>query len=307
LPISALFIEIVMSEIYSPSQKPYKRNSEILDEGVFPPGMNRLALGVEYNGGKFHGFQKQVSGVDTVQEKLERALSNVANEEVTLVCAGRTDAGVHGTNQVVHFDTFAERPLKAWTRGVNVSLPNTISVKWAQVVVPAFHARFSAHSRTYRYIVANTYTRPALGYEQLTWVREKLDLNSMRSAAEQLVGEHDFSSLRAAQCQAKSPIRRIHYLHIARRGDLVVVEIQANAFLHHMVRNIMGVLLAVAKGEKPASWVSDVLAAKNRSAADVTAKPNGLHLVNVAYPERFALPASSPGPVFIPEALGGLG
>ncbi len=295
-----------MSDVYPPVQKPYKRNGEILEDGVFPEGMNRVALGVEYNGGKFHGFQKQLSGVDTVQARLEVALSKVANEEVSLVCAGRTDAGVHGTNQIVHFDTMASRPVKAWTRGVNTALPDTVSVKWAQVVDPTFHARFSAQHRTYRYVIANTYTRPALAYEQLTWVRETLDLDAMKDAAQLLVGEHDFSSFRAAQCQAKNPVRRIQYLHIVRRGDLIVVEIQANAFLHHMVRNIMGVLLAVAKGEKPPAWVADVLEAKDRSAADVTAKPNGLHLVGVAYPAHFDLPLSSPGPIFVHESLGGL-
>ncbi len=296
-----------MSELYPPIQKPYKRNGEILERGVFPEGMHRVALGVEYNGGKFHGFQKQLSGVDTVQARLELALSKVANEDITLVCAGRTDAGVHGTNQIVHFDTRANRPVKAWTRGVNTALPDTVSVKWAQPVVPEFHARFSALHRTYRYVIANTYTRPALAYEQLTWVRETLDLDAMRKAAQQLVGEHDFSSFRAAQCQAKSPVRRIHYVHIVRRGDLIVVEVQANAFLHHMVRNIMGVLLAVAKGDKPSGWVTEVLAAKDRSSADVTAKPNGLHLVSVCYPEHFNLPLVSPGPIFVHEPLGGLG
>lgn len=295
-----------MSSVYPPTQKPYQRNGEILEEGVFPEGMRRIALGIEYNGAEFHGFQKQPSGVDTVQERLEKALSQVANESVTLVCAGRTDTGVHGTNQVVHFDTTAERPDKAWTRGVNALLPDTISVRWSREMTPYFHARFSAQHRTYRYVIANTASRPALGFQQLTWVREELDLDAMREAASVLVGEHDFSSFRASQCQAKSPVRRIHYLHIARRGELIVVEIQANAFLHHMVRNIMGVLLAIAKGERPAVWVSEVLAAKDRRLAGVTAKPQGLHLVSVAYPDQYSLPLCQPGPIFIPEALGEL-
>lgn len=301
-----LSVNVIMSDVYPPMQKPYKRNGEILKDGIFPEGMQRVALGVEYNGGQFHGFQKQLSDVDTVQARLELALSKVANEDVTLVCAGRTDAGVHGTNQVIHFDTLASRLMKAWTRGVNTALPDSISVKWAQAVAPQFHARFSAQHRTYRYVIANTYTRPALGYEQLTWVRETLDLDAMKAAAAQLVGEHDFSSFRAAQCQAKNPVRRIHYLHIVRRADLIVVEVQANAFLHHMVRNILGVLLAVGKGDRPAQWVSEVLAARDRSSASVTAKPNGLHLVGVAYPEVFNLPVSSPGPIFVHEPLGEL-
>lgn len=295
-----------MSENYPPVQKPYQRNGEILQEEVFPEGMHRVALGVEYNGAKFHGFQKQSSGVDTVQARLELGLSKVADEEVSLVCAGRTDAGVHATNQVVHFDTLAERPMKAWTRGVNALLPDTVSVKWAQLVEPFFHARFGAHCRTYRYVIANTPVRPALACEQLTWVRESLDLDAMQEAASHLVGEHDFSSFRAAQCQARSPVRTMHHLHIARRGELIVIELQANAFLHHMVRNIMGVLLAIAKGERPVAWIKEVLAARDRRSADVTAKPHGLHLVSVAYPEKFELPLSQPGPIFIAEPIGAL-
>lgn len=293
-----------MSDIYPPRQKPYTRNAEILQEGVFPEGMHRVALGVEYNGASFHGFQKQPSGVDTVQERLEKALSQVANEPVTLICAGRTDTGVHGTNQVVHFDTLSVRPQKAWTRGVNALLPDTISVKWAADVSPYFHARFSARCRTYRYVIVNTPTRPALGHEQLTWVREVIDVAAMWRAGQKLVGEHDFSSFRAAQCQARSPVRHVHYLDIARRGDLIVVEIRANAFLHHMVRNIMGVLLAIGTGEQAESWVDEVLQARDRRQGGVTAKPNGLHLVAIEYPEHFNLPAGLPGPCFLAEKLG---
>ncbi len=295
-----------MSENYPPVQKPYQRNGEILQPEVFPEGMHRVALGVEYNGAKFHGFQKQSSGVDTVQARLEAGISRVADEEVTLVCAGRTDAGVHATNQVIHFDTLAERPMKAWTRGVNALLPDTVAVKWAKPVEPLFHARFSAQCRTYRYVIANTAVRPALACEQLTWVRETLDLDKMKAAAEPLVGEHDFSSFRAAQCQARSPVRRLHHLHITRRGELIVVELQANAFLHHMVRNIMGVLLAIAKGERPVTWVNEVLAAKDRRCAAVTAKPHGLHLVSVDYPSGFSLPVSYPGPIFVSDPVGAL-
>lgn len=293
-----------MSELYPPRQKPYSRNVEILEQGVFPQGMQRVALCVEYNGAQFHGFQKQPSGVDTVQARLESALSQVADEPITLVCAGRTDTGVHGTNQVVHFDTLSVRPLKAWSRGVNALLPNSVSVKWAQQVTPYFHARFSASFRTYRYIIANTPSRPALGYEQMTWVRESIDEGAMWRAAQALVGEHDFTSYRASQCQAHSPVRRIHYLDIARRGDLIVVEIQANAFLHHMVRNIMGVLLAIGVGEQAEEWAAEVLAARDRRKAGVTAKPNGLHLVAIEYPDHFDFPVTLPGPAFFAEKLG---
>ncbi|NIB41332.1 tRNA pseudouridine(38-40) synthase TruA [Pseudomaricurvus alkylphenolicus] len=296
-----------MSDIYPPTQKPYSRNVEILEEGVFPEQMHRIALGVEYNGAAFHGFQKQPSGVDTVQQRLETALSKVADESLTLVCAGRTDTGVHGTNQIVHFDTLSCRPSKAWTMGVNALIPDTVSVKWAKEVSPRFHARFSARNRTYRYVIYNGPSRPALGFEQLTWVRHSLDLEAMRQGAAVLIGRHDFSSFRASQCQARSPVREIHYLHIARRGELVVVEIQANAFLHHMVRNIMGVLLAVGKGEQPSEWVSEVLEHRDRRKGGVTAKPNGLHLVAVDYPVSFQLPSASPGPVFFAESLGAFG
>ena len=292
-----------MSKPSPPPQKPYARNIEIVDPSVFPEGMQRVALGVEYNGASFHGFQKQSHDPDTVQQYLESGFSQVAAEPITLVCAGRTDAGVHSTNQVVHFDTLAQRPTKAWTRGVNALLPDTIAVKWAVPVEPGFHARFSAHHRTYRYIICNRATRPALAYEQLTWVRESLDVDGMRVAAQYLVGEHDFSSFRASQCQARSPVRRVDYIHLAQRGELVVIEIRANAFLHHMVRNIVGVLLKVGLAEQPAEWVEHVLKAKDRRCAAATAKPHGLHLVAVAYPERFSLAAPAPGPAFCPEPL----
>lgn len=296
-----------MSEVYPPTQKPYTRNAEILDEAFFPASMHRVALCVEYNGASFHGFQKQPSGVDTVQQRLEFALSRVADEVVTLVCAGRTDAGVHSSNQIVHFDTEAVRPLKAWTRGVNALLPDTVSVKWASSVSPRFHARFSARNRSYRYIISNTEYRPGLGAEQMTWVRGNLNLEAMATAAACLQGEHDFSSFRASQCQARSPVRRVEYIDIARRGDLVVVEIQANAFLHHMVRNIMGVLLAIGRGEKPVEWAREVLLARDRTKAGVTAKPNGLYLVAVEYGSEFSLPSVQPGPIYLAEPLGGFG
>ncbi|GAA5316822.1 MAG: tRNA pseudouridine(38-40) synthase TruA [Candidatus Pelagadaptatus aseana] len=292
-----------MSEFYPPVQKPYTRNGEILQEGVFPDGMRRIALGVEYNGSAFHGFQKQPSGVATVQESLEKALSQVANETVTLVCAGRTDAGVHGTNQVVHFDTLAERPEKAWVRGVNALLPDGVSVRWAQPVSPYFHARFSARDRTYRYLICQSSSRPAIGAGLLTWERRTLDIDAMKQAARQLVGEHDFTSFRATQCQARSPVRRVHYIELFEEGDLLVLEISANAFLHHMVRNITGVLLAIGAGEKPVSWASEVLAARDRRQGGVTARPDGLYLVSVSYSDEFGLPDCAPGPRFVPRPL----
>ncbi|RYY01486.1 MAG: tRNA pseudouridine(38-40) synthase TruA [Gammaproteobacteria bacterium] len=294
-----------MSENFIPTSKEYARNGEILGNTIWPEGMQRVALAIEYKGTDFHGFQTQPNGVKTVQQALEIALSKVANEPITLVCAGRTDAGVHATNQIVHFDTLAKRLPKAWVMGTRPHLPDSIGVNWAQDVSPQFHARFSALNRTYRYLISDAKTSPALLHSQITWSSRPLDINKMREAASHLVGRHDFTSFRATQCQAKSPVREIFYLHLVRRGDLIVLEVQANAFLHHMVRNIVGVLLAVGAGDKPSSWVGEILAAKNRSAGGVTARPYGLYLVSVDFPSEFNLPESLPGPLFLPEPVGG--
>lgn len=284
--------------------KPYARNKEVLPGTEWPPAMQRVAAAVEYLGSDYHGFQSQASGVRTVQQILEQALSAVADEPITLVCAGRTDAGVHATEQVIHFDTLAQRPEKAWVLGTRAKLPFDISLRWARPVPPEFHSRFSAGSRTYRYLISDRATYSGLTHKHITWSRKALDVEAMRQAAWALVGEHDFTSFRASQCQARSPVRHIDYLHIARRGELIVVEVKANAFLHHMVRNIVGVLMAIGSGEAPVSWMAQVLAARNRSAGGVTARPNGLYLVNVGYPPHFQLPEPTPGPLFVPEGLG---
>lgn len=294
-----------MSNNYIPTSKPYERNGEVVGDTLWPEGMQRIALGIEYKGSDFHGFQVQPNGVKTVQQSLEHALSIVADEQVSLVCAGRTDAGVHATNQVIHFDTLSRRPHKAWVKGTRPHLPDSVSVRWAQEVVPQFHARFSAHHRTYRYLLSDSKTSSALLYDQVTWSARPLDIELMRQGAAYLIGEHNFTSFRATQCQAKSPVRTIDYLHLARRGDLIVLEIKANAFLHHMVRNIVGVLMAVGAGDKSPSWVGEVLNARDRSAGGVTAKPYGLYLVAVDYPEHFNLPIFAPGPLYFPEPLGG--
>lgn len=293
-----------MSENYIPASKPYARNGEIVADTVWPEAMHRIALGVEYKGAGFHGFQVQPSGVRTVQQALEKALSKIADEEITLVCAGRTDAGVHATNQVIHFDTLAVRPEKAWLRGTRPHLPDAVSIRWVKEVAPRFHARFSALNRTYRYLLSDAKTPSALLHDQVTWSPRPLDISLMRKAAAYLVGQHDFTSFRATQCQAKSPVRKIEYLHLVRRGELIVLEVQANAFLHHMVRNIVGVLLAVGAGDKSPEWVFEVLAARDRSAGGATAKPFGLYLVGVGYPQEFDLPACLPGPLYFPEPLG---
>ncbi|OZY85770.1 tRNA pseudouridine(38-40) synthase TruA [Cellvibrio mixtus] len=294
-----------MSDNYVPDSKPYTRSGEVVADTLWPEGMHRIALGIEYKGTDYHGFQVQPNGVKTVQQALEKALSRIADEPISLVCAGRTDAGVHATNQVIHFDTLAVRPEKAWLRGTRPHLPDSVSVRWVKEVVPQFHARFSAHNRTYRYLLTDARTPSGLLHDQITWSSRPLSVELMRAAAAYLVGQHDFTSFRATQCQAKSPVRRIEYLHIVRRGDLIVLEVQANAFLHHMVRNIVGVLMAVGVGDKPPEWVADVLAARDRSAGGVTAKPFGLYLVGVEYPAAFELPKASPGPLYFPEPLGG--
>jgi tRNA pseudouridine38-40 synthase len=278
-----------MSQHYIPDHKPYERNGEILRTTPWPEGMNRIALGVEYKGTEFHGFQTQPSGVKTVQQALQKALSKVADEDISLVCAGRTDAGVHATQQVIHFDTLSIRPEKAWVLGTKPHLPDSVIVRWAKQVSPQFHARFSALNRTYRYLLSDASTASALVAHQVTWSSRKLNLDLMCQAAQYLIGEQDFTSFRATQCQAKSPVRTIHHLHLVRRGDLIILEVQANAFLHHMVRNIVGVLMTVGTGDKPAEWVAEVLAARDRSKGAGTAKPYGLYLVNVDYPEHFLL------------------
>lgn len=286
-------------------QKLYTPNCEITGGLQLPEGVRRVALAVEYHGGAFRGFQQQESGVPTVQLALQEALSQVANEPISLVCAGRTDACVHATNQVVHFDTRATRSAKAWTAGVNANLPAGVAIKWAAEVPAEFHARFSARDRTYRYIIFNSPFRPALFNDQLTWCREPLDVGRMRAGAAHLIGEHNFNALRAAQCQARHPVRHIKRIDLAQRGDLIVMEVSANAFLHHMVRNIAGVLMRVGKGWAEPEWVAQVLASQDRTQAAETAPPYGLYLVSVAYPSEFGIPEFSPGPCFLAEKLGG--
>lgn len=253
-------------------------------------GMRRIALGLEYDGRAFCGWQIQPQ-VSTVQAVLEDALGKMAAHPVRAHAAGRTDAGVHGSMQVVHFDTDARRPLTAWVRGVNSFLPAGVAVLWAREVPDAFHSRFSAMARHYRYLLLNHPVRPALMTGRVGWVHLPLDLNAMRAAATLLLGEHDFSSFRAAECQAKTPVKHLQQLNIHDSGDLLMLDFSANAFLHHMVRNIMGALLHVAKGNQPANWISELLAARDRSQAPPTFMPDGLYLAGVSYPETFALPS----------------
>ena len=249
----------------------------------------RVALGVEYDGTRFAGWARQ-PGARTVAQVLEAALGEVAAHPVSTRCAGRTDARVHALGQVVHFDTEAERPERAWTLGANTHLPADVSVRWARRPGEDFHARFSALRRHYRYVILNHETRSPLLRARTARFYRKLDVAAMRRAARDLVGEHDFSAYRAAGCQARNPVRSIHHLEVERYGDFVVIDVCANAFLKRMVRNIAGVLQAVGCGDRPVEWAGVVLASRSRVRGGITAPPQGLYLTGVEYAPRFRLP-----------------
>lgn len=260
----------------------------------------KIALGIEYDGAQFFGWQRQRE-VETVQEVLEKALSKIANHKVDVFCAGRTDAGVHGTGQVVHFESDAVRSERGWTMGVNANLPDAVAVQWMKEVPDDFHARFSATARRYRYIIYNSKLRPGILRSGLSHYHSPLDENKMHLAAQALLGENDFSSFRAAQCQSNSPNRFVHFVKVTRHNQYVVIDIKANAFVHHMVRNIAGSLIAIGRGDQPVEWMAELLALKDRTQAAETAKPNGLYLIEVDYPAEFELPKTSAGPLFLPE------
>ncbi|QNS14308.1 tRNA pseudouridine(38-40) synthase TruA [Mannheimia bovis] len=260
----------------------------------------KIALGIEYDGSRYFGWQKQET-VESVQQKLEQALSVVANSPVEVFCAGRTDAGVHGTGQVVHFETEVNRPLQSWCFGTNAHLPDDIAVKWAVEVSEDFHARFSATARRYRYIIYNSKLRSAILPKGVTHFHFPLDESKMHQAGQFLLGENDFSSFRAAKCQSHTPWRNIHHLNVFRQGDYVIVDIQANAFVHHMVRNIVGTLLEIGQGRQPVEWAKWVLEQRDREKAAPTAKAEGLYLVEVHYPERFGIPKTALGPLFLAD------
>lgn len=255
----------------------------------------RIALGVEYDGSDYCGWQSQTSG-RAVQAAVEDALSRIADEPVIVQCAGRTDAGVHACCQVAHFDTTAVRDARAWTLGANSFLPRDIAVRWAQAVPAEFHARFSAESRAYAYVIANRPTRPGLWQGRVCWHFRPLDVARMNAAAAFLLGEHDFSAYRAAGCQAKHPRRRVLRLEVVRRRDYVILTIEANAFLQHMVRNIAGVLIEIGAGAREPAWAREVLEGRDRRLGGVTASPGGLYFLAARYPEHFGLPP--PGPEF---------
>jgi tRNA pseudouridine38-40 synthase len=249
----------------------------------------RIALGVEYCGSAFRGWQSQAGG-GTVQDALEAALAQIAGQPVATLCAGRTDAGVHATQQVVHFDAPVERPLTAWVRGVNSHLPAAVAVRWAQPVADDFHARFSAHGRRYRYLLLNRPQRPGLWQGRVGWFHLPLDLAAMQDACGRLLGEHDFSAFRAAQCQAKSPIKRMTAASVRQAGGLFVFDFAASAFLHHMVRNLVGTLVHVGKGAAAPEWVDVLLQMKDRTQAAPTFSPDGLYFRGPVYEARWALP-----------------
>lgn len=258
----------------------------------------RIALGLEYHGGGYAGWQAQHDPeLPTVQATLERALARVAARPVTTVCAGRTDAGVHAGAQVVHFDTDAERPLRAWVLGTNAWLPRDISVQWARVVPDDFHARFSAEYRCYRYLILSRPQRPALLAGAICHERHTLDAQRMHAAAQALLGERDFSAFRAAGCQSRTPMRRVERIAVERHGELIAIDIRANAFLLHMVRNIAGSLLVIGRGERAPEWMGELLVGGDRTQAGATAPAHGLYLVEVGYAARWGLPVAESGAI----------
>lgn len=252
----------------------------------------RVAFGLEYDGANYVGWQRQKTGVG-VQTLVEAAISKVANHPVQSVCAGRTDAGVHASAQVVHVETDVQRAARNWVLGINSNLPNDISVAWATHVNDEFHARFSAIARTYRYVILNQPVRSALANRRAWWVHEPLDESVMQTAAEQLLGRHDFSAYRAAGCQANTPIREIYDMSVTRHEGWISITVKANAYLQHMVRNITGVLVAIGTGAKRSSWAKKVLESRDRTAGGVAAPPHGLTLIAVEYPSQFGIPENS--------------
>ena len=265
--------------------------------------MKRLALGVQYDGTAFNGYQKQPER-NTVQDKLEIALEKFARVMLPTTCAGRTDTGVHALEQVIHFDTELTRDMQSWVRGVNAFLPDAIAVRWAHQIpeLPGqeFHARFAAFARTYHYVLFNNPVRSPLLVGRAGWTFRPLELEPMREAAEHLVGTHDFSAFRSSQCQAKTPVKQMHQVSIERHGEVIVFTLRASAFLHHMVRNVIGSLIYVGQGRHPPAWLGDVLEGRDRNDAAPTFMPDGLYLAKIDYDPKWGLPheATSPLPWF---------
>jgi tRNA pseudouridine38-40 synthase len=258
--------------------------------------MKRIVLGVEYNGSGWQGWQTQPHGL-TVQDQLEAALGKFTKLTLSTHCAGRTDTGVHALEQVVHFDTDLERPMYSWINGVNAFLPDSIAVRWAKEIhitdysaLDNFHARFSAFSRTYHYVIHNSPVRSPIWSARAGWVFRPLDVASMQVAADQLVGEHDFTVFRAAGCQAKSPVKHMYSVQVRQQGELIICSFRANAFLHHMVRNMVGALIFVGVGRRNVSWIAELVASRDRGLAAPTFAPDGLYLAKIGYDKKWALP-----------------
>ena len=249
----------------------------------------KIAFGVEYCGTKYYGWQRQ-GDTPTIQACVENALSKVADQAIKIHCAGRTDTGVHAIHQVVHAETNVEREMHSWVFGANTNLPGDISVLWAREMPEDFHARFSATGRCYRYIILNRPARSGLKDKRVTWERRDLNETLMQEAAGNLIGEHDFTSYRALACQAKNPVRDIRRLDINRHGDYITIEIEANAFLHHMVRNIAGVLMTIGMEREPVGWAKQILDARDRTLGGMTAPADGLYLIKIEYPQHFGIP-----------------
>jgi len=252
----------------------------------------RYACGIEYDGYGFLGFQSQVQQ-PTIQDCLEKAISQVANHNIRIHCAGRTDTGVSATAQVIHFDTDSERSEYQWIMGINANLPDGISILWLKEVEDDFHARFSAIQRSYRYVILNRWIRPALNRHSVTWEKLPLDAEKMNQAAQYLQGTHDFNAFRSSACQSKVSVKTINEIEVYRDGNQVIMDVAANGFLHHMIRNIIGTLLPIGRGEMPIQHIKQVLESKDRTQAGITAPPNGLSFNVVKYPEKYQLPESS--------------
>lgn len=264
----------------------------------------RIVAGIEYDGSAYHGWQtQQAPPLNTLQTQCEQALSKVANHPISVICAGRTDKGVHALSQVIHFDTTAIRQMHAWVAGGNHYLPSDMRLLWAKPIADSFHARYTALSRRYQYILYNDPIRPALFRNQVSWHPVPLNVEKMREGAQFLIGEHDFSAFRGADCQAKTTLRRVDYLDLTKEGNFIKLDIQANAFLHHMVRNIVGVLLAIGQGQREPGWAREVLLSRQRSLGGVTAPPEGLYLMQVDYPLEWEIPTlqAAPNKLLIPS------
>jgi tRNA pseudouridine38-40 synthase len=262
----------------------------------------KIALGIEYCGTSYFGWQRQAIP-NSIQEHVENALSKIADQEIKVFCAGRTDTGVHALHQVVHFETDIDRKMYSWIAGSNVNLPNDISILWAKQVDDDFHARFSATARTYRYIILNRKAKPGVNHGRVTWERQDLDEKRMQLAANSLVGQHDFTSFRTVACQANSPVRNVKRLEITRINDYVMFEIEANAFLHHMVRNIAGVLIEIGCGNADISWVDEILDIRDRTKSAKTAAADGLYLAMIEYPEKYGIPSPVNSQCAIPAII----